>query len=114
LINEPVSKINWSELIEETKEFIRENWPKVADEYIRRSCSSIKIVDPFSGDNIELGERAKTAIEVSDADYPSVFKTAKDAKCRNHAHFLLNAEGDYTDEESEAVRKFYEESETTD
>jgi hypothetical protein len=67
LITEPVAKINWSELIEETKNFIRENWSEVSDEYIRRSCSSIKIVDPFSGDNIELGERAKTAVAVEDA-----------------------------------------------
>ena len=44
------------------------------------SCRSVQIVDPFSGDNVELGERAKTAVDVKDtADYPDVFKTAKDA-----------------------------------
>ena len=110
LINEPVSKINWSDLIEETKEFVRENWSEISDEYIGRSCGSIKVVDPFSGDNIELGERAKTALEVSDADYPEVFKSAKDAKIKDYESFLLEAEGDYTDEEEEAVRIYYEEN----
>ena len=113
LINEPISNINWSDLIEETKKFVSENWSEVAGEYNGRCCSSVKIVDPFNGNDIELGEGAKTAIDVETADYPSVFKTAKDAKCRNHAHFLLNAEGDYNDEEYEAVKKYYEESETT-
>ena len=110
LLTEPASKINWSDLIEQTKEFIRKEWPEVADEYIRRCCSSVKIIDPFSGDNIELGERAKTALDVSSADYPKVFKTAKDAKCKDFADFLTNAEGDYDEEEYENVKQFYEEN----
>ena len=108
LINEPVAKINWSELIEETKEFVRENWNEVADEYIGRHCRSIKIIDPFSGDNIELGERAKTALDVSSADYPSVFKSAKDAEIKDYESFLLNAEGDYNDKEDTAVREYFQ------
>ena len=109
LINEPVAKINWSDLIEETKNFIRENWPEVAGEYIGRSCSRVQIIDPFNGNNIELGERTKRATEVVDADYPSVFKTARDSKLPNYKTFLLKAEGDYTNEEEEAVRKYYDE-----
>jgi hypothetical protein len=108
LINEPVSKINWSDLIEETKEFVRENWPEVSDEYIRSNCSSIKIVDPFNGDNIELGERAKSAVEVKSADYNKIFKTAKDAKIKDYESFLLNAEGDYNDKEDKAVREYFQ------
>jgi hypothetical protein len=108
LLTEPASKINWSDLIEETKEFIRKEWPEVADEYIGRCCSSVKIVDPFSGDNIELGERAKTALEVSSADYPKVFKSAKDAECKDFAQFLTKAEGDYNEEEYETIKQFYE------
>ena len=108
LITEPVSKINWSDLIEETKEFIRKEWPKVSDEYIGRSCSSIRIVDPFSGDNIELGARAKTAVEVETGDYPSVFKSSSDAKIKDYESFLLNAEGDYNDEEDKAVREYFQ------
>jgi len=108
LISEPVSKINWSDLIEETKEFVRENWPKVSKEYIRSSCSSIKIVDPFSGDNLELGERAKRAIDVKSSDYDAVFKTASDAKIKDYESFLLKAEGDYNDEEDTAVREHFQ------
>jgi len=107
LINEPVSKINWSDLIDETKNFIRENWPKVADEYIGRCCSSVKIIDPFNGNHLELGERAKTAIDVEDGSYPDVFKSAKDAKHRSYADFLLRAEGDYNEEEIETVESYY-------
>ena len=108
LITEPVSKINWSDLIEETKEFIRKEWPKVSDEYIGRSCSSIRIVDPFSGNNIELGARAKTAVEVDTGDYSSVFKSSSDAKIKDYESFLLSAEGDYSDEETEAVREYFQ------
>ena len=110
LINEPVSKINWSDLIEETKNFTRENWPKVADEYIGRCCSSVKIIDPFNGNNLELGKRAKTAIDVEDGSYPDVFKSAKDAKQRSYAEFLIEAEGDYNEEEYNAVRTYYQKS----
>ena len=108
LISEPVAKINWSDLIEETKEFVRENWSEVSEEYIRSSCSSIKIVDPFSGNNIELGERAKRAVDVKSSDYDKVFKTANDAKIKDYGSFLLNAEGDYNDKEDTAVREYFQ------
>lgn len=110
LINEPTAKINWSGLIEETKEFVRENWSEVGDEYIGRYCRSVQIVDPFSGDNVELGERAKTAVDVTTADYPDVFKTAKDATAKNYEEFLLNAEGEYNDKEDTAVRNHFQKS----
>ncbi len=110
LLTEPASKINWSELIEKTEEFIRENWPEVSSEYIGGCCGRIQIVDPFSGDNVELGERAKTAVDVTDADYPSVFKSARDAKIKDYESFLTKAEGDYTDEEEESIRQYYKEN----
>jgi len=108
LLTEPASKINWSELIEKTEEFIRENWPEVSSEYIGRCCGCIQIVDPFSGDNLELGKRAKTAVDAKSADYPSVFKTHNDSLIKNYESFLLKAEGDYNDEELAALRKHYE------
>ena len=110
LLTEPASKIDWSDLIEKTEEFVREKWPEISSEYVGRFCGSFEIVDPFSGDNIELGERAKTALDVSSADYPKVFKTAKDAECKDFADFLTNAEGDYDEEEYENVKQFYEEN----
>ena len=107
LINEPTAKINWSDLIEKTKEFIREEWSEVADEYIGRCCSRIQIIDPFNGNNIELGERAKTAVDVEEGDYPKVFKTAKDSKHKTYEDFLLHAEGDYNEKEYETIREYY-------
>ena len=121
LIDEPVSKIKWSELIEETKEFVREKWPKVAGEYNGRYCSGIKIVDPFDGHDFELGERAKTAIDVESGDYPSIFKSIKDYNLakgldlpREMAQFLLNAEGDYDTKEIIKINAWGRESKTTD
>tara|TARA_Y100000004_G_scaffold187853_1_gene241166 strand:+ start:482 stop:1957 length:1476 start_codon:yes stop_codon:yes gene_type:complete len=108
LLTEPTSKINWSELIEKTEDFVRENWPEVSSEYIGRSCGRIEIVDPFSGDNIELGKRAKTALDAKSADYPDVFKSYNDSQIKSYDAFLLRAEGDYNDEELEAVRKHIE------
>ena len=109
LFEEPVAKINWGELIEKTEEFVREEWPEVATEYNGRCCGSVQIVDPFSGDNIELGERAKTALDIkTDAFMP--FKTHKDSLIKTFDEFLLNAEGDYNEEETETIRSLYKES----
>ena len=80
----------------------------MADEYIGRCCSSIKITDPFNGDHIELGERAETAIDVSEGDYPSIFKTSKDSKIKDYETFLLKAEGDYDEEEEKAIRTHFQ------
>ena len=109
LITEPVAKINWSDLIEETEKFMAENWPTVAGEYSDRFCSNLKIVDPFTGDNIELGKRAKSATEVESSDYPKIFKSKKDSEIKTYKAFLLEAEGDYNEEEYEAIKQFYEE-----
>ena len=109
LITEPVAKINWSDLIEETEKFMAENWPTVAGEYSDRFCSNLKIVDPVTGDNIELGKRAKSATEVESSDYPKIFKSKKDSEIKTYKAFLLEAEGDYNEEEYEAIKQFYEE-----
>ena len=109
LITEPVAKINWSDLIEETKEFIRDEWPEVASEYIGRNCGNIQIVDPFTGDNIELGPRAKTAVEVDKGDYPKIFKSKKDSELKTFEAFLLSAEGDYDKKETEAIKSYFTE-----
>ena len=113
LIDEPVAKIKWSDLIEETKEFVRTNWPEVAGEYNGRHCGSIPLVDPFTGDNVTLGERAKSAKEV-EGTAPKPYKTHKDYlyvekyKGRNlERDFLLKAEGDYEEAEiAEIVRRW--------
>jgi len=106
LIDEPVAKINWSDLIEETKKFVAKNWPSVASEYVGRSCGRVQITDPFSGDNFELGARAKRAIDV-EPEAPKPFKTYRDSKLKDYKEFLLNAEGDYNEKESRDVESYY-------
>ena len=109
LFEEPVAKINWSDLIEETKKFMAKNWPSVAVEYGGRFCSDIQIVDPFTGDNIKLGERAKTAIDI-ETDAYEPFKTYKDSRIKSFEEFLLHAEGDYDEKEIETIKSYYKES----
>ena len=109
LFEEPVAKINWSDLIEETKKFMAKNWSAVAVEYGGRFCSDIEIVDPFTGDDIKLGERAKTAIDI-ETDAYEPFKTYKDSRIKSFEEFLLHAEGDYNEEETERVKSHYKES----
>ena len=106
LIDEPVAKINWSDLIEETKKFVAKNWPSVASEYVGRSCGRVQITDPLSGDNFELGARAKRAIDV-EPEAPKPFKTYKDSKLKDYKEFLLNAEGDYNEKENRDVESYY-------
>ena len=109
LFEEPVSKINWSELIEKTENFMAENWPTVAGEYADRFCTDMQIIDPFTGDNIKLGTRAETALDI-ETDAYAPFKTHKDSKIETYEEFLLNAQGDYDEEEYETIRKHYQES----
>jgi hypothetical protein len=86
-----------------------ENWPTVAGEYSERFCSDMQIIDPFTGDNIELGKRAKTALDIKTDAYEP-FKTHKDSLISTYEEFLLNAEGDYNEEEYETIRQHYQES----
>ena len=108
LFEEPVAKINWSELIEETKKFMAKNWTSTSREYVERFCSDIEIVDPFTGNNTKLGSRAKRAIDIeSDAFKP--FKTYKDSRIKSFDKFILNAEGDYDEKEIETIKSYYKE-----
>ena len=109
LFEEPVAKIKWGDLIGETKKFMAKNWHTIASEYIERFCSDIEIVDPFTGDNIKLGKGAKRAVDIeSDAFEP--FKTYKDTKFKDFDTFMLNAEGDYNENEIETIKSYYKTS----
>jgi len=106
LFEEPVAKIDWSDLIEKTKDFMAKNWDSVCMEYNDRFCGDIEIVDPFTGDNIRLGKGAKRAVDIeSDAFEP--FKTYRDSKIKTFKEFILNAEGDYNEEENERIKAHY-------
>ena len=81
----------------------------MAVEYIDRFCGDIEIVDPFTGDNTRLGARAKRATEVESTDYPKIFKSKRDSEIKTYKAFLLEAEGDYNEEENESIRIHFEE-----
>ena len=55
-----------------------------------------------------MGARAKTAVDVDKADYPKIFKSKKDSELKTYEAFLLNAEGDYNEEETEAIHAYFE------
>ena len=109
LISDPSKKIQWSELIEKTEEFVREKWPEISSEYTGRFCGSFEIVDPFSGDNIKLGKGAKTAIDIEtiDKDVTPPFKSKDDEKLwdGDMTKFLLLATGDYNEKDIEKIKR---------
>ncbi len=115
LLREPTSKINWPELISETTSFIETYWPEIADEYKERHCGEVEIVDPFSGDKIEITSTSKTAsdVKVVKGDWPDIFKYEEDyilAKSIDKdvftEEFLLTAQGDYGKEEIKTITKW--------
>ena len=55
LIREPSTKIDWDKLMGETREFVKETWPDIADEYIERYCTDIEVVNPFNQEKIKIG-----------------------------------------------------------
>ena len=109
LISDPSKKIKWNDLIEKTEEFVREKWPKISSEYIGRSCGSIEIIDPFSGDHIRLGKGAKTAIDVDtiDKDVKPPFQSKADERLwdGDMTKFLLLATGDYNEKDIEKIKR---------
>ena len=115
LLREPTSKIDWSKLILETKSFVKEHWPDIADEYIERNCGEVNIIDPFSGDEIEITSTSKSAsdVKIVKGDWPDIFKYEEDytlAKSLDKSifleEFLLTAQGDYGKEEIEAIKSW--------
>lgn len=54
LIREPSTKIDWNGLMSDTQKFVKETWPEVADEYISRYCTEVKVVNPFTKENVIL------------------------------------------------------------
>jgi hypothetical protein len=115
LLSEPTSKINWSELISETKDFMKEHWPDIADEYIERNCGEVKIIDPFGGGEIEITASSSSAadVKVVKGDFPDIFKYEEDyvlakslAKDIFNEEFLLTAQGDYGKEEIETIKSW--------
>jgi len=112
LLRAPTSKINWSELIAETKDFVTEYWPEVADEYIDRYCNEVRVIDPFLGEEVEISASSTSASDVSiiTGDFPDIFKYEADYDYAEAydgkdfaGDFLLTARGDYGKEEIQKI-----------
>jgi hypothetical protein len=73
LVKEPSTKIDWNEVVEQTKKLVTDTWPAdVANEYIARYCTEIEVEDPFTRKKSILG--ATTPMpkkEVGGDDYGS-------------------------------------------
>ena len=113
LLRSPASKIDWSELINKTKEFVDTHWAECAVEYKQRFCEDVEVVDPFSGDTIKVASDAAspTDMDVVGGDFPEEFKTKADYEWYlendwNEVEFLLNAQGDYKAVDIEKIKEY--------
>jgi len=113
LLKTPESKIKWNELISETKAFVREHWPEVAEEYIERYCNDVTAMDPFTGEEVKIAADASDAgsIEIIAGEFPEFFRCKEDyewvkSNDWDEVSFLLNARGDYGKEEIETIAKW--------
>lgn len=113
LLRTPENKIKWSELIQETKGFVREHYPEVAEEYIERYCTDVKAICPFSGDEVLITADASDAgsIEVVAGEFPEFFKFKEDWEWTDKNEwdeitFLLNVKGDYGKEEVKTIKSW--------
>ena len=110
LLKTPESKIKWNDLISDTKDFAREHWPEVAEEYIERFCNDVTAVDPFTGEDVLITADASSAgsIEIVGGEFPEFFKCKEDYEWVkdndwDEVTFLLNAKGDYGKEEIKTI-----------
>jgi len=113
LLRTPESKIKWNDLISETKGFVREHYPEIAEEYIERYCNDVKAVDPFTGDEVLITAEASDAgsIEIVAGEFPEFFKFKEDWEWTDKNEwdeitFLLNVKGDYGKEEIKTIKSW--------
>jgi len=113
LLRTPESKVKWNDLISETKGFVREHWPEVAEEYIERYCEDVKAIDPFTGEEVKIAADASDAgsIEIVAGEFPEFFKCKEDWEWVeknewDEVTFLLNVKGDYGKEEIETIKSW--------
>ncbi len=113
LLRSPASKINWNQLVKDTKDFTVKHWPEISDEYIGRYCQDIEAVDPFTGETIKRrsDSTSPTDLDVIGGDFPDIFKTKNDFEWTkdndwNEVEFLLSAEGDYNKKEVTKIKEY--------
>ena len=56
MIKEPSTKIDWTEVINNTTKLMKETWPEVAEEYISRYCREVEVTNPFTLEKTILGK----------------------------------------------------------
>ena len=113
LLRSPASKIDWSKLIDDTRDFVDTHWSECAVEYKQRFCEDVEVVDPFSGETIKVASDAAspTDMDVVGGDFPEEFKTKADYEWYlennwNEVEFLLNAQGDYKAVDIEKIKEY--------
>ena len=113
LLRSPSSKIDWKQLIEDTKELTKKHWSDISNEYIDRFCTDIEVVDPFSGEIMHIASSASSPadIDIIAGDFPVIFKTKNDFEWTkdnkwDEVEFLLNAEGDYNKKEVTEIKEY--------
>ena len=113
LLRTPASKIKWKPLIKDTERHLHKYWPDVADEYIERHCQDIIVVDPFTGEDINITADAHDAdsVDVVGGDFPEFFRTKEDYEWVkdnkwDEVDFLLNAKGDYGKKEIQTIKSW--------
>ena len=69
LVKEPSTKIDWNNLVEQTKELVKDTWPSdTANEYIERYCMETEVINPFTKEKTILGQEAPLAPEKKGGD----------------------------------------------
>ena len=69
LIREPSTKINWGDVIDKTADLVKDTWNEISSEYIERQCTNLEVVNPFTGDTVQLGTMSKKPSEVETQSY---------------------------------------------
>ena len=113
LLRSPASKIDWSELLTQTKEFVDKHWSECAEEYKSRYCEDVEVVEPFTGETIKIAHDAASPadMDVVGGDFPEVFKTKADYEWTqqnewNEVEFLITAQGDYKAADIELIKEY--------
>ena len=69
LIREPSTKINWGDVIDNTADLVKDTWNEISSEYIERHCTNVEVVNPLTGDTVQLGTMSKKPSEVETQSY---------------------------------------------
>lgn len=67
LFNEFEFTINWEKIVEESKSYMKKEYPNVADEYTKRYCKEPTLIHPFSGKKINLFNIKQSKIDLTES-----------------------------------------------